>query len=109
MWTRLKRWLLGTPAREDPPVHRVSRQVLDNVVAQRVSLLDDEGLVTLVELVLTTPMMRKALHGNERFLRSVAMQYRKKRCLSPRQRRGVLNVLERAYGHNLAYQIQANL
>jgi len=71
--------------------------------------LSDVELVSLVEYLLTNRSLRRPLQGNVRFLQSVTVQFRRKGSMSLKQRGGVLNILERAYPHNLAHELRASL
>ena len=79
---------------------------MQDILLHGLGSLGTAELVELTEFLLTNRPLRRALRGNTRFLESVCAQYRRKGRLSGKQRTGVLNILERAYPHNLAAELQ---
>ena len=69
--------------------------------------LTDDELMEVVQYLLTNRSLRRPLQGSEPFLTSVASHYRKRRDITPKQRIGIFNVLERAYPHNLAAELRS--
>lgn len=107
MFARLQRWLFGSgAARNSGSARRIGTALIHQIAHGGIRQLSDEELMELVDYLLTTPQLRKPLHGNSRFMNSVASQYHRKRKLSARQRQAIYNILEKAYPHNLAVELR---
>jgi hypothetical protein len=105
-WIRtLRVALFGTETRSGGSARKAGTRLVEAITTGGVRQLPDDLLMSLVDELLTIPQLRRPLRGNTRFLGSVAAQFHRKRALSPRQREGVLNVLERAYPHNLVAEL----
>lgn len=105
---RLKEWLFGRiPSRTVTP-RKVGATLLKKLSedGDGIRALTDSELMDLVTYLLTNRSLRRPLYGSTDFMSSVAAQYRKKGRISAKQRKGVLNVLERAYPHNLAAELR---
>lgn len=63
--------------------------------------MSDNELGLLLEHLLRDPAINRSLHGNARFIESVARGYRRHGRLSLKQRQALYNVLERALPHNV--------
>jgi hypothetical protein len=105
-WSRLQEWLFGTGSVKPRTTKATATQLIDQIAHGGVAVLSDERLMALVDLLLNEPGLRVALRGNVRFLGSVSRQWAKKSHISARQRQGVLNVVQRAYPHNLAAELR---
>jgi hypothetical protein len=106
MFDRLRRLLFGSISHSGRGARRVGTKLIDQIAHGELRTLDDSELMELVDYLLTRPQLRAPLRGNTRFLDSVAAQFHRKGCISSRQRQGVLNILERAYPHNLAAELR---
>jgi hypothetical protein len=106
---RLRELLFGHTPMNHGTVRRRGAELLTAISDGDLERLRPDQLVDLTEVILTIGPLRKPLHGNTRFLQSVCSQYRKKGVLSPRQRRGMLNILQKAYPHNLAVDLRPYL
>lgn len=98
---RLREVLFGSRPRHGGAARQAGVRLVEAITTGGVRGLPDELLMALVDQLLTIPQLRRPLRGNVHFLGSVAGQYHRKGLISERQRVGVLNVLERAYPHNL--------
>ena len=103
---RIRTWLLGTVPHHGGAARRVGTALLAQLSTGGLRSLDTPALMELVNYLLTSPPLRRPLHGNTRFLQSVSAQYSKKGTISDKQRQAIYNVLERAYPHNLAYVLR---
>jgi len=107
---RFRAWLFGTRPQAFDRRFEGSRGIATGLI-HRIAHgglrgLPDAELMHVVDAVLSNPELRAGLYGNTRFLMSVARQWTRRRTISARQRQGLLNVLERAYPHNLAALLQ---
>ena len=106
MLERLRRLLFGSVPRHGGGARRMGTRLIDRIAHGELRALEDAELMELVDYLLTRPQLRTPLRGNTRFLESVAAQFHRKETISIRQRQGILNILERAYPHNLAAELQ---
>jgi hypothetical protein len=102
---RLRERLFGSHVRHGGAARRAGTRLVEEIITGGARGLSDDLLMNLVDELLTIPQLRRPLHGNTRFLSSVAAQYHRKGKISGRQRAGILNVLERAYPHNLVAEL----
>lgn len=105
-WFRLREWLFGSAAVRASTPKSTATFLIDQIAHGSVRTLPDDRLMALVDLLLDQPGLRAGLRGNTRFLESVSRQWAKRQQITPRQRQGILNVLERAYPHNLAAELR---
>ena len=101
----IKDWLFGTVPHHGGRARGIGTALIDRIVNGGLRGLDSDQLMQLVNFLLTTPQLRRPLRGNARFLQSVSASYSKKNVLSAAQRQAILNILERAYPHNLAAEL----
>ena len=106
LWLKLREVFFGSASVRGITGKAAATNLIDQIVHGGLRSLADGQLMSLVELLVTTPAMRTPLRGSTRFLDSVTRQWRTKRTISPRQRQGILNILERAYPHNLAAELR---
>ena len=106
MLTRLRAWLFGREPEGAGTARQVGTRLIHQISHGGLRDLGDSELMDLVDYLLTTPQLRYPLRGSTRFLQSVAAQYHRNRSISPKQRQGILNVLEQAYPHNLAAELK---
>lgn len=103
--SRLRVWLFGTVPGHGGHARRIGTQLITQIAHGGLRPLSSEELVELVEFLLTNSALRRPLRGNTRFLQSVTNYFRRRGKLTPAQRTGVLNILEKAYPHNLAAEL----
>jgi len=101
-WLRIRQWLFGSKSVRPATTKATATALIDRIAHGGLRGLSDQDLMDVVELLLANFGLRTGLRGNVRFLDSVLRQWGRKGTISPRQRQGILNVLERAYPHNLA-------
>ena len=106
IWLRLREVFFGSASVRGVTGKSAATTLIDQIVHGGLRSLSDQRLMSLVDLLLGTPNMRIPLRGNTRFLDSVSHQWAKKATISPRQRNGILNILEKAYPHNLAAELR---
>lgn len=106
LWLRLREVFFGSASVRGITGKAAATTLIDQIAHGGLRSLSDEKLMSLVDLLLNTPAMRVPLRGNARFLDSVSRQWSKKTTISPRQRNGILNILEKAYPHNLAAELR---
>jgi hypothetical protein len=106
MFERLRKLLFGSVPQHGQVARRVGTRLIDRIAHGELRTLEDAELMELVDYLLTRSQLRTPLRGNTRFLESVAAQFHRKRAISARQRQGILNILERAYPHNLAAELR---
>lgn len=105
LWEGLRRFLFGATPRHGGEARVLAWRLVKTIEENGLLRLSDEELMDVVDHCLTIKQLRVPLRGNVRFLGSVAAQFHKRRSLSPKQRQGVLNVLQRAYPHNLVAEL----
>ena len=105
---RLWEKLFGRIPSRSVPARKLGAALLKRITEEDGALdgLSGRELVELVEYLLTNRSLRRPLRGSAQFLESVTVQFRKKGRISSKQRRAILNILERAYPHNLAYELR---
>lgn len=103
---RVRQWLFGSKSVRLTSAKSTATALIDRIAHGGLRGLSDEQLMSVVELLLANVGLRTGLRGNVRYLDSVSRQWGKKGSISARQRQGILNVLERAYPHNLAAVLQ---
>ena len=106
LFGRLRTWLFGSTPRHGGAARRIGVALIRQIAEGGVHALDDDDLMSLTGFIATTRELRIPLRGNRRFIDSVTVQYLRKRKISPAQRQAVLNILERAYPHNLAAELR---
>jgi hypothetical protein len=97
--------LFGTKPRHGGEARRDVWRLLQAIDREGLRTLQDGDLMALVDQLLTIPQLRRPLRGNVRFLGSVARSYHRKGTITPRQRTGIENVLQRAYPHNVVAEL----
>lgn len=107
---RIRVWLFGSKGSSLPPAPGGSRGIATGLI-HRIAHgglrgITDAELMEVVDAILNDPGLYSGLYGNARFLGSVSRHWFRKGAISARQRQGILNVLERAYPHNLAARLQ---
>ncbi len=103
---RLKEFLFGRVPSQTVQPRQLGAALLRRLADGGISALTDDELMELVQYLLTNRSLRRPLQGSVNFMASVAARYRMKGEITPRQRQGILNVLERAYPHNLAAELR---
>ena len=106
LWLKLREVFFGSASVRGVTGKAAATTLIDQIVHGGLKSLPDEQLMALVGLLVTTPGMRTPLRGSVRFMDSVMRQWQKKRAISARQRQGILNILEKAYPHNLAAELR---
>ena len=106
LWYRLRLWLFGYTPPHGGGARRIGTALIDRIAHGHLQELTDDDLMLLVEYLITNRPLRTPLRGNTRFLDSVAAQYHRKGQISAKQRQAILNILERAYPHNLAAELR---
>ncbi len=103
---RLRVWLFGSRSARPVTTRSTATALIDQIAHGGARSLPDSQLMQLVDLLVTQPGLRRGLRGNTRFLENVRAQFVKKQVISARQRQGLLNVIEKAYPHNLAAELR---
>lgn len=106
MLAQLRAWLFGSVPSHGGHARRMGTALIHQIAHGGLRTLSEEQLMQMVDYLLTTPPLRQPLRGNTRFLESVASQYHRKQQLSAKQLQAIYNILERAYPHNLAAELQ---
>jgi hypothetical protein len=106
MLDRWRTWLFGSTEVTRASIRQFGARLIEKIAMGGLQTLSDDELMAVVDRLLTSRSLRVPLRGNVRFLGSVAAQYHRKRTLTPKQRQAILNILERAYPHNLAAELK---
>lgn len=105
IWIRIREIFFGSSSIRKLSGKSAATALIEQIAHGGLRSLSDDKLMSLVGVLLDNTGTRVPLRGNARFLDSVARQWSRKGSISARQRQGILNVLERAYPHNLAAEL----
>lgn len=106
LWDRFRVWLYGPTLGSAGSAKRDATELIARIAHRGLQGLSDEELMQVVEVVARRDELRVPLRGNVRFIDSVLAQWERKGSITLRQRVGLMNILERAYPHNLAAELR---